>query len=60
MALRWLTQSGVSFTVEARSAEHFRDDVGIFDFEMSREEMSQLEALNRQPSFEGAVTGPNA
>ena len=49
-----------SYTVEARSAAHFREDLDIFDFELSREEMALLEGLNRQPSFEGAVTGPNA
>ena len=60
VALRWLTQAGASFTVEASSAEHFRDDVSLFDFELSVEEMAALERINKQPELEGSVTGPNA
>ena len=60
VALRWLTQYGASFTVEAKSAAHFREDLELFDFELSPAEMAALEELNVQPAFEGSVTGPNA
>eukprot|EP00316_Scyphosphaera_apsteinii_P024116 CAMPEP_0119304626 /NCGR_PEP_ID=MMETSP1333-20130426/5801_1 /TAXON_ID=418940 /ORGANISM="Scyphosphaera apsteinii, Strain RCC1455" /LENGTH=322 /DNA_ID=CAMNT_0007307545 /DNA_START=1 /DNA_END=966 /DNA_ORIENTATION=+ len=51
VALRWLTQSGASFTVEARSASHFKEDLNIFDFELSKAELGELEALNKQPLY---------
>ena len=60
VALRFLTQIGASYTVEARSAAHFADDLGVFDFTLTPPEMEALEAINRQPTYEGSVTGPNA
>lgn len=60
VGLRWLTQAGASFTVEARSSEHFAEDVALWDFELSAEELAALEKLNKQPEYEGAVTGPEA
>ena len=60
MALRFLTQIGASYTVEAKSATHFTEDLNIFDFKLSDEELQALEALNRQPQYEGSVTAPNA
>ena len=60
VGLRFLTQIGASFTVEARTPAHFRQDLSLFDFALSEEEMGQLKALNKQPQFEGSVTGPNA
>ena len=60
VALRWLTQTGASFTVEARSAAHFREDISIFDFELAEEELAELARLNRQPFYEGSSTPPDA
>ena len=60
VALRFLTQIGASYTVEAKSATHFTEDLNIFDFKLSDEELQALEALNRQPQYEGSVTAPNA
>ena len=61
VALRWLTQYGpASYTVEAKTAEHFREDIDIFDFTLSREEMAALEELNVMPGYEGSVTPPDA
>ena len=60
VALRWLLDAGASFTVEARTAAHFAEDLGVFDFALTQGEMAALEELNRQPSFEGSVTAPNA
>lgn len=59
VALRWLTQVGASFTVEARTATHFAEDLALFDFALSNEDMAALEALNKQPQYEGAITGLN-
>ena len=58
--MRFLVQLGASFTVEARSAAHFAEDLAIFDFALSAQEMAALEELNKQPSYEGSVTGLNA
>ena len=60
VALRWLTQAGASYTVEAKSPEHFRDNLAIFDFELTAEDVAALERLNKQPQYEGSVTGPDA
>jgi 2,5-diketo-D-gluconate reductase A len=60
VALRWLTQSGASYTVEARTMSHFAEDLNIFDFSLSAEEMVALEAVNKQPYYEGAITAPDA
>ena len=60
VALRYLTQRGASFTVEARSEKHFKDDLEVFDFALSRAELAALEALNKQPQYEGSVTGASA
>jgi 2,5-diketo-D-gluconate reductase A len=60
VALRWLTQVGASYTVEARSAKHFQENLSIFDFELSAEDLAALERLNKQPQYEGSVTGPDA
>ena len=59
VALRWLTQTNTSFTVEARSADHFGEDISIFDFELSDADLAALEMLNVQPETEGSVTGPD-
>ena len=56
VALRFIVQNGASFTVQSKSAAHFAEDVSIFDFELSRDDMAQLESFNRQPSWEGAIT----
>jgi len=60
VALRWLTQVGVSFTVEARSGDHFVEDIDLFDFALTLDEIKALEALNKQPLYEGGPTGPTA
>jgi len=60
VALRWITQSGASFTVESRSAAHFKENLALFDFELDAGDMSKLEAINLQPRYERSVTGPDA
>ena len=58
VALRFITQNGASYTVQSQSASHFRDDAPaqIFDFELSKQDMSRLEGLNVQPTREGSIT----
>ena len=59
-ALRNIQTGYNSYTVEAKSAAHFREDIEIFDFALSREEMAALEELNVMPGYEGSVTSPDA
>jgi diketogulonate reductase-like aldo/keto reductase len=33
VALRWITQSGASFTVASQSAAHFAEDLHLFDWQ---------------------------
>lgn len=45
VALRWIVQSGGSFTTQSKSKEHFKEDLEIFDFELTPEEMTTLDNL---------------
>lgn len=56
VGLRFLTQVGAGFTVETKSEAHFKEDLAIFDYELSKADMSRLEAINAQPAAEGATT----
>ncbi len=50
VALRWLTQVGVSYSVQSQSAAHFREDADVFDFELSAGDMAELNGLNAHPA----------
>lgn len=45
VALRWIVQTGASFTTQSKKKEHFSEDLDIFDFELTVEEMSMLSKL---------------
>lgn len=45
VALRWILQSGGSFTTQSKKKEHFKEDLEVFDFELSPEEMKVLSNL---------------
>jgi len=45
VALRWIVQSGGSFTTQSKNKDHFSEDLNIFDFELTEEEMKILNAL---------------
>jgi len=60
VGLRWLLDAGASFTVEARSAAHFEEDLALFDFALTADEMAALEQLNKQPEYERSVTAADA
>lgn len=45
VALRWIVQSGGSFATQSKKKEHFEEDLNIFDFELSSEEMTKLSSL---------------
>ena len=48
VALRWITQSGASFTVASASAAHFAEDLALFDWRLDEEDMERLGGLNKQ------------
>jgi diketogulonate reductase-like aldo/keto reductase len=45
VALRWIVQTGASFTTQSHSKKHFQENLNIFDFELSDDDMKILSAL---------------
>lgn len=45
VALRWIVQSGASFTTQSQNKKHFQEDLHIFDFELSEDDMKVLSRL---------------
>lgn len=45
VALRWIVQSGVSFSTQSQIRSHFVEDLNIFDFELSEQDMQVLSEL---------------
>lgn len=45
VALRWILQTGASFATQSKKKEHFEEDLDIFDFELSQEDMDLLSSL---------------
>jgi 2,5-diketo-D-gluconate reductase A len=46
VALRWLVQQGVAYSVHSRVLAHLKDDLDVFRFSLSAEEMARLERLS--------------
>ena len=44
VALRWIIQRNATFTTSSSTLAHFQEDLSIFDFELSGEEMRVLDA----------------
>lgn len=51
--LRWILQKKVAVIPKAANREHLMENISIFDFELSEEEMKQIDALNRNQRFCG-------
>ncbi len=45
VSLRWILQHGVVVIPKASSEKHLADNMGIFDFELSAEEMKAIDAM---------------
>lgn len=45
VALHWIVQHGASFTTQSQNKAHFAEDLDIFDFELSEDEMRVLDRL---------------
>ena len=52
VALRWLVQQGVAYSVHSRTPAHLREDLDVFGFTLSDAEMGRLEAMSeRAPAY---------
>jgi D-xylose reductase len=49
--LRWAVQRGTAAVCKATSPQHLRENLAIFDFELTPEQMQQLAELNRNRRF---------
>lgn len=45
IALRWILQKGASFTTQSQQKPHFIEDLDLFDFQLTAEEMATLDSL---------------
>lgn len=45
VALRWIIQKGASFTTQSKNMDHFIDDLNVFDFVLSDQDMALLDNL---------------
>lgn len=45
--LRWVLEQGVSVIPKARSKEHLRENIDVLDFELSHEDMQQIDTLDK-------------
>jgi diketogulonate reductase-like aldo/keto reductase len=39
---RWIVDTGVTFTTQTKSRSHFEEDLNIFDFQLTPEEITLL------------------
>lgn len=45
VALRWIVQTGATYSTQTKKKEHFAEDLDIFDFQLTQEEVDQLSAI---------------
>ncbi|XP_027125634.2 protein REDOX 2 [Coffea arabica] len=62
VALRWIYQQGASFVVKSFNKERMKQNLQIFDWELTKEEMDQILQIPQRRGFAGEVfvhpTGP--
>ncbi|CAJ1366170.1 unnamed protein product, partial [Effrenium voratum] len=46
VALRWILQTGATFTTQSKKQEHFAEDIQIFDFQLTAEEVTKLSDIS--------------
>lgn len=49
--LRWHTQEGFSVIPGATNPDYIKENISIFDFKLSKEEMTQMRSLNKNQRF---------
>ena len=45
VGLRWIIQSGAAFSTQTKKKEHFEEDLNVFDFVLSDDEMAKITQL---------------
>jgi diketogulonate reductase-like aldo/keto reductase len=45
VGLRWIVDTGGTFTTQTQSASHFKEDLDIFDFQLTKDEVAILASL---------------
>jgi len=45
VALRYIADTGACYTTQTKTAAHFKEDLDIFDFELSRSELATLATI---------------
>ena len=53
--LRWHIQEGLSAIPGASNPEYINENIGIFDFELSQDEMKVMRSLNKEKRFFNAT-----
>jgi len=46
VALRWILQTGATFTTQSKNQDHLKEDLQIFDFSLADEEVLQLSDMS--------------
>ncbi len=49
--LKWHNQKGVIVIPGSKNPEHIKDNINIFDFELSEEDMNKIDALDKNTPF---------
>lgn len=47
IVLKWLTQQNIIATVKSQNSQHIKENISIFDFELSKEEMDIIDSLDQ-------------
>jgi 2,5-diketo-D-gluconate reductase A len=45
VGLRWIVQNGAAFSTQSKKKSHFEEDLNIFDFNLSNDEMNKITQL---------------
>ena len=45
VGLRWIVQNGAAFSTQSKSKKHFEEDLDVFDFTLSDDEMAKITLL---------------
>jgi diketogulonate reductase-like aldo/keto reductase len=55
LLLRWNLQRGTAPLPKANRSEHLKENLGVFDFEIGKEDIERLNGLNQHYSSLGAL-----
>lgn len=58
VALRFLVQQGIAVIPKSVHAQRIRENIGVFDFELTQEEMTALAAVDNDAPMIGTATDP--